>query len=380
MNSELSYNTFTQRVYNQISLENNQNFVVSPLSLFMSLLICYAGSKGATNQQLKQLLDIGYLTDQQVFDFNRNFLTYTQNNLAPNPQVNIVNKLYLHEDFKIKTSFENLIQNNFKSSLKKVNFENSKSSANLINEWVASQTNQKIQQIIQESSLNEQTKMVLVNAIYFKASWMSPFDTVMTTQEDFFLSNGISVKVPMMKIYNVNFKKLFRPAGIDASTVEIPYSGEKISMTIVLPNKGVNLEQVEKQLKIQNIQKILSLRMVKEPMNIFIPKFSIESDANMKDSLVRLGTSSLFDLTANFTGISDQNGLMVSDVLHKNTFEINEDGTEATSASAINFGLYAHGEEVFYQRINFVCNKPFLFIVHEKTYNNILFIGKYVKP
>lgn len=92
-----------------------------------------------------------------------------------------------------------------------------------------------------------------------------------------------------------------------------------------------------------------------------------------------MGATSLFDSSANFTGISEQKGLFISEVVHKTTFEIDEDGTEASAANIINFGVYTNND-VFYQRLTFLCNKPFIFIIHEKTYNNILFMGKYVRP
>lgn len=93
-----------------------------------------------------------------------------------------------------------------------------------------------------------------------------------------------------------------------------------------------------------------------------------------------MGVDSVFGRMANFSGISRQSGLLISDIVHKTSFEIDENGAEASGTTALNFGLYSEREVVNYQRINFICNRPFLFVIHEKTYNNILFIGKFVKP
>lgn len=122
---------------------------------------------------------------------------------------------------------------------------------------------------------------MLVNAIYFKANWALFFDEETTFREDFFLNDGSRTQVPMMRIYDDYFKHLFKPANKDARTIEIPFEDKNFAMTIILPNPKFSLKHVEKQLNAQNIQKIIGLNMVKEPMNVVIPKFSINSDINV---------------------------------------------------------------------------------------------------
>lgn len=281
MNSHVSYNTFTQKIYNQVSIENDQNLVISPISLFMSLLICYAGSKGKSYNQLGKLLDISRQLDHQTFSYNHNFLSYTQQFSAQNLKLSLANRVYLQNGFKIEQNFLHTVNSMFTGSLQQLDFSNSQKSAKAINDWVASRTNNKIKQAINPDSLSAATRLVLVNAIYFKANWALLFDEETTFKEDFFVSDGSKVKVPMMRIYDEYFKHLFKPANIDASTIEIPFSDRNFAMTIILPDQRFSLSHVERQLNAANVQKIISLNMIKEPMNIFIPKFSISSDLDV---------------------------------------------------------------------------------------------------
>ena len=282
MNSEISYNKFTQKVFNQVSVDNDQNLVISPISLFMSLLICYAGTRGQSKNQLGRLLDISRLPEHQAFDYNRKFLKYVQQFSSQNSKITLANKVYAQKSFEIKPNFLHLVNSKFAGSFEQLDFVDSQKSAKVINDWVKSLTNNKIEEAIDEKNLNSATRLVLVNAIYFKANWANLFDQETTFKEDFFLDDGSKVKVPMMRMFDEHFKHLFRPANIDASTIEIPFVDKNFAMTIILPNRQFSLRHVEKQLNGQNVQKIIGLNMIKEPMNIFIPKFSINSNLDVK--------------------------------------------------------------------------------------------------
>lgn len=288
MNSEISYNRFTQKVFNQISTENDQNLVISPISLFMSLLICYAGAKGQSKSQLGRLLDISKLPEHQAFSYNHNFLQYAQQFSGHNSKLSLANKVYAQKSFKIEPIFLHTVNSMFAGSFEQLDFGDSQKSAQVINDWVKSHTNNKIEEAIDQKNLNSATRLVLVNAIYFKANWALLFDEDTTFKEDFFLADGSKVKVPMMRMYDEHFKHLFKPANIDATTLEMPFVDSNFAMTIILPNRQFSLSHVEKQLNGQNVQKIIGLKMIKEPMNVFIPKFTINSNLDVNYLLKNL--------------------------------------------------------------------------------------------
>jgi serpin B len=341
--------------------------------------MCYAGARSETASQLKDLLSVSHLSDSQIFELNRSLLSAVNNSLGNEVKISTANKLFPNKGFELKKEYNQLIEKYFHSEIKQLNFAQSNESAQAINSWVASKTNNLIKDLINPSMLNDLTRLVLVNAIYFKGLWVEKFRADQTSPQPFFLSNGDQHKVNMMKLYGKKFRFLYRPSGLNVNALELPYQGNKISMTIILPHDGHKLEAFEKQLSDQVLHEILTADAPSEKIRLELPRFKLEYKKELNDNLKALGATLPFDENqADFSGIADEpNGLYISKVVHQAVVEVNEEGTEAAAATGV---VMMTNCAMVDEPIDFICNKPFLFVIHEKVNNNVLFYGKYSKP
>ena len=177
--------------------------------------------------------------------------------------------------FQVKPEFVTLLKDNFNSEVQELNFAKNKESAETINQWVSDKTKEKIKDLIQMDDLDEKTRMVLVNAIYFKGKWLNQFVSKQTYKADFYLANGSTQKVDMMRL---NEELIFKrnPAGLQALTCQFPYFGESLAMTFILPHEGVQLSEFEKKLNEENLNNVLLSNVETTKVDVYIPKFKFE--------------------------------------------------------------------------------------------------------
>ncbi|RNA27829.1 squamous cell carcinoma antigen 2 [Brachionus plicatilis] len=372
-----SLNSFTHKLFNQLNAGKDDNFFISPFSISTALAMCYAGAKCETASQLKDLLSLTNLDDEKILSLNQELIS-SVNNLSGDVVIKTANKLYPKQSYEILSKYLSLVQKNFHADVESLNYDNAEESANTINRWVSEQTNDKIRNLIDPNSINGLTRLILVNAIYFKGNWDLKFDSNLTTEKDFHLTDGSTKKVQMMKS-NKKFRYIYKPAQIDADICELPYTGQNISMTIILPHQGHSLEQVEKQLNDSVLHQIMTLEIPREKINLQVPKFKLEFKTELSNHFKSMGANLPFDESrADFSGItSDPQGLYISEVVHQAVVEVNEEGTEAAAATGV---IMMTRMAIMLEPANFICDRPFLFLIHEKKHNSILFFGKYTKP
>lgn len=375
-----SYNKFAFKLYNSLSHGKDDNFFVSPYSIVAALSMCFAGAKENTEKQLKDVLHYLDLNNEDVHRANGALQSHL-NGLSGQVALNIANKLYPHQGFHIKQEFLKLVSEHYKSEVELVDYSNGKQATKTINSWVEEQTKNKIKDLISENAVNELTRLILVNAIYFKGNWLSKFDSKKTKKMPFNLQNGSTQDVDMMVLLDKKFPLLISPLGIKAMVCEFPYQGESLAMSIILPHEGVNISEVESQLNHETLSQILLQNTFKGKVHVYLPKFKFEKSLELNDVLKELGAGDAFDQgKANFKGMTDDpRGLYVSKVVHKAVIEVNEEGTEAAAATAvIMMTRCAVLHDVPPEE--FKCDRPFLFVIHDKHHNTILFMGKYAKP
>ncbi|MCI5139279.1 MAG: serpin family protein, partial [Candidatus Electrothrix sp. AR1] len=247
----------------------------------------------------------------------------------------------------------------------------------IINRWVEDKTKGKIKDLIRQGNLNYLTTLVLVNAIYFKGKWASPFDPKDTDESDVFCpSEYREVQVSMM--YQ---KGKFGYAEIKgAQLLELPYMGKQLSMVIILPEKVVGLPEIENRLTEKNLEAWLS-RLSQQDVKVYLPKFNVTwGTFDLMRPLQASGMRKAFNLKrANFSGIDGTKNLFISSVFHKTFIEVNEEGTEAAAATAVveDWGaLYA--EPALFTL--FEADHPFLFLIRDNVTKSILFLGRVVDP
>ena len=366
-------NSFALALYRQLA-ETDGNLFYSPYSIYTALMMTYAGAAGLTAEQMKQTLAIE-LPDSEVHAaLNALNLTLKNNSMfdgAPVFSFNVANQLWGQQDFAFSEQFLNTLSAQYNADLKTVNFADSENARALINIWVAAQTNDKIKDLIPAGVLNELTRLVLTNAVYFKAAWMNQFDPAKTAPGTFTLSDGSQVDVPMMRAQRS------MQAFVDEqfAVVELPYVGGRYSMALVMPAQG-GLAEFESSLDAEKLNEILG-SLSTASVTLSLPKFKLESSFDLSEAMKTLGmTDAFMPGLADFSGMEGTRNLYISDLLHKAYVDVNEEGTEAAAATAVVVGMTSMPAESY--TINF--DHPFLFLIRDIQTNAILFMGRMADP
>ena len=241
-----------------------------------------------------------------------------------------------------------------------------------INDWVADQTEDKIKDLIPEGALNPMTRLVLTNAIYFNAAWLLPFEEDATEDDSFDLLDGSEVQVPMMR-QTESFDYL---KAENFQAIELFYEGRALSMVILLPDEE-QFTAFEESLDSAQLQSILD-QLTVQRLDLSMPKFKVDSAFGLADILVAMGMPDAFDVVkADFSGMTGQPDLFITDVVHKAYVNVNEEGTEAAAATGVVMGLKSMpvGEPIVVK-----VDRPFLFLIRDSQTGAVLFLGRVVQP
>lgn len=379
MANQLDLSKFALNLYKNLSNGQNENLFVSPFSIASALAMCYIGAKENTAAQLKQVLGFENLDNNGVLALSGELMKSL--NALDSVELNVANKIYPMTGFEIKKDFADALIKNFQTEVQSLDFAQNAEAAKTINDWVEQKTKNKITNLVPPQALNSLTRLVLVNAIYFKGSWDKKFDKTKTQPEDFHLKDGSTKKVEMMSLPGKKFKYHNSPNDLKAQILEVPYAGHQVAMTIILPHPGVDINSIESELDNDKLKFMLSDYDIPQPAHLLMPKFKLEHSVELSESISALGAPEAFDQNkANFKGISDiGSGLYISKVLHKAFVDVNEEGTEAAAATGmIMMTRCMPMREI--PPIEFKCDRPFLFAIHDKSSGNVLFMGKYMKP
>ncbi len=354
---------------------NSPNIFYSPYSVFTALAMVYEGARNNTAVEMENVLHI-----EQDNDSFHEYMQILYNHLNHNDKYNIstANALWPDVGFNLLDDYVNTIENYYGGKSSEVEYANPEEAARIINEWVENQTNNLIKNLVPVGAIDPiLTKLILTNAIYFKGVWQVQFAEINTTLRDFTLFSSEKAQVDTMKLVGTEDK--FNYTETDKLQIlEIPYDGEAISMMILLPKEGVSLSDIISSLNIQDYLTWIE-SFIETELDIYLPKFMFETSYTLNDYLYNMGMYDAFTYNADFSGIDGRQDLLISKVLHKAFIEVNEEGTEAAAATAVimNFKSIDGGG---ISRIVFDVNQPFLFTIHHKETNTILFIGEVTNP
>ncbi|KAJ3665415.1 hypothetical protein Zmor_000911 [Zophobas morio] len=369
-----SNSKFTVNLYNVLIETSPGNIIFSPISIHAVLSMAYQGAQGTTAEKFASTLKIPEAkTAKEGYNVVMNRL-----NSIPNVTLLMANKVYLMERYKLLPDFSDAVTKNFLSEVQLLNFGANEAAAATINVWVEEKTKEKIKNLISKDNLGDFTRLVLVNAIYFKGNWMHEFDKEDTRTEPFYLNDVDSVDVEMMHMTRKFHYKGVRELG--AQILELPYTNDNLSMVIILPFTGKQIAEVEKNLATVDLTEITNKMMYIE-ITVALPRFKIEQTIDLEDSLTKLGLGDIFNPSkANFSGmITSQESLYVSKVIQKAFIEVNEEGAEAAAATAMMIVPECCIEG---PNMTFTADHPFVFMLLEKSSGkpNILFTGKITNP
>lgn len=354
-------NDFAFTLFKEISAEEKENYMVSPVSLSLAMGMLYNGSNGVTSDIMSEGLGYKNLDIKGLSQINKNII----DNLVSD-QLKIANSNWIREGFEVKQDFINLNKEYYYAEVKTEDFGNP-NTIEKMNDWASDNTNQKIKEIITEIPGN--AIMYLMNAIYFNADWEFEFKEENTHESEFYPENSQRKMVDMMhmKTDKINYLKndLF-------SSVVLPYKNEKFSMTILLPNDDKSTDDIVENLSSSTWENWQN-NYEKTELNLSLPKFKFQYENTLNDELINMGFGNLFG-NPDLTGIADAR-LKISKVLQKTFVDVNEIGTEAAAVTII--GIEVTSLPIIPQ-VN--CDKPFLFVISEKNTNSICFIGKVGNP
>jgi serpin B len=351
------------------------NLALSPYSIAVALAMTTNGAAGSTQQQMLDVLRVGSLAS-----YNSGLAALTQEieglagpvKLADGSHGEIAlasaNQLFGDRAITWRQAFLTVLAKQYGAGMRTVDFRHATEQArSLVNAWTADQTHDRIPQILPPGSVDDLTRLVLVNALYFKAPWQLPFDKESTRDGTFHRSNGVPVKVPMMKAEAGDPTYV---AGTRWEGARLPYADRTLAMTVALPDPGAESAA---------LRDLLAHGLVQKGTNdvaLTMPRWTYRVATDLKQPLERLGMEQAFTASADFSGMTADTELDIRDVLHQTFVSVDEAGTEAAAATA------AVMQELSLPVTNhvLVLDRPFLFVVHDTAHGTPLFVGRVADP
>ena len=367
-------NRFAINLYSQYKSEEG-NIFFSPFSISTAMAMVYEGAEGKTAKEIKSVFGFPKYDNSRRNQYSD--LLSEINKKDKEYALKTANALWAEQDFHFLDEYLTTVEKYYGGKTTNLDFKNEPEASRLIiNNWVEDKTNNKIKDLFPEGSIHPLTRLVLTNAIYFKAKWLIQFDADKTSDEYFRVNPDKSIKVPMMQ--PTSQKSTFNyTQNKDLQILEMPYAGEDLSMLILLPLDD-DIEALENSFTIEKLtewKKSLRKRRVK----IYISKFKFKTKYFMKNTLSNLGMPTAFTNSADFSGMTGTKDLKIDKVIHQAFIEVNEEGTEAAAATGVimymtSFRKQKHPTPVF------KADHPFIFIIQQNETGNILFMGRVNNP
>lgn len=367
-------NVFALDLYSRLKTARG-NLFFSPYSISTALGMTYTGAHGNTAKQMANVFHFDSDPTKVANQFSQLQEHFANLARQPGVELNIANGLWAQQGYPFLPKFLNFATNQFSANLQHADFIHAAENArDEINNWVAEKTHKRIENILPPGSLHELTRLVLANAIYFKGAWAKPFDKRATSNQPFHLTAGHQIDVPLMYQLN-NVRYMENP---DFQAVELPYNGKQLSMLILLPRQIDGYHQLEQNFSVKMLASTLET-MKSQQVELHIPRFRLESEVNLNDSLSALGMPDAFTDKADFSAMDGKIYLYISGVFHKAWGEVNEEGTEAAAATAVAVAARAIAKPPPPPPV-FRADHPFLFLIRDASTGSILFIGRLESP
>jgi serine protease inhibitor len=362
-----SGNSFAFDIFREVlsSTPDSKNVIISPLSISYALSMTLNGANGKTRDSMIKALR---LKDITLDELNTSYKDLTKALLSVDKRVNmsIANSVWTENNFVVKPQFTSILNSFYNAESKSFDI-NDATVPGQINSWIESKTNGLIKDMIDK--LNDNTVMLLINAIYFKGKWSMQFDKDETSDRSFSRSDGSEINVPSM--HQSETHKVYLGTGF--KLIELPYGQGNFVIDILLPdnNNVASLTPILTDESFNSIENNLSDRKV----NLYLPRFKYGYKKTLKEVLSLMGMRIAFTDEADFSNISDLS-LLINEVTHQAFIETNEEGTEAAAATIVDVGVTSVGPDPLLIDIN----KPFIYFIRETTTNSILFMGKVADP
>ncbi|MBU2009233.1 MAG: serpin family protein [Chloroflexi bacterium] len=353
------------------------NLFCSPYSISQALAMTYGGARGQTEKQMADTLHFTLPQARLHVALNALDLELARRGQGAKGKdgegfrLRIVNAIWGQKDYRFLQQYLDLLAENYGAGLRTLDFVRApEPSRNTINGWVSDQTEGRIKDLIPQGAINDLTRLVLTNAIYFNAAWQSPFPKEATSNGDFQTLNGSRVSVPLMR----QTGPYGYAEGDGYQAVELPYDGSELSMVIFLPRQG-QFAPFEASLTSEKAKGILN-SIKSRQVKLAMPKFEFDSSFSLKQVLAAMGMPIPFTTDADFSGMTGNRELFIHAILHKAFVAVDEAGTEAAAATAVIVGVVSVPESP----VEVTIDRPFIFLIRDINTGAILFLGRVVNP
>ena len=371
-------NQFGLQLFKSFQSGTDENCFFSPLSITTALAMTYMGTKGDTAKQVENVMKLSSLGKEIHHGFKD-----LNSDIFPHPppnqyQLKLANRLYGQKGFNFVPEYLSSTRDIYGAQLEAVDFmKETEGTRKAINTWVEEQTAGKIQQLLAPGVLSADSRLVLVNAIYFKGEWIEQFDEVDTKDMPFYLSPSNTKTVPMM--YQAENFGFYYDESTKCKVLVMGYKGGAVDMMIALPDNITGLAKLESKLS-DDVLRSWSSKVRRVKVRVTLPKFKFSKSFSLVDCLKHMGITDLFQVgKADLSGIA-KDELVVSEVIHKAFLEVNEKGSEAAAATAIvmmlgcAFGMKEEEPKVF------KADHPFVFFIRDRKSEAVLFMGHVMCP
>lgn len=358
---------FAFDIFQKLSEEDSEESIfISPLSISQALTMTYNGAEGRTREEMENALGFSGISRDVVNESYMNLNNYLAR-IDDKIMLNIGNSIWIREGEEINEEFIKTNEDTFSAEVEAIDFSDS-AAVDTINNWISGATNGMIDKMI-SPPIPKDVLMYLINAIYFKGEWSEQFDPKLTYEDNFTTIDGTVQKANMMVRPNSSVEYT---GNDEYKAVRLPYGNGKISMYIILPEEGIEINKFINEMTLSKWSGIKKTVSETEDIVFRIPKFKLEYGIKeLIGSLKALGMEEAFDFSANFSGIRDE--IYISNVFHKAVIEVNEEGSEAAAATVVEVRDTAYAEP-----LTFIVNRPFMFIINDDVTDTILFMGKVV--
>jgi serpin B len=370
-------NDFAADLYRRAVGDTDGNLCFSPYSISLAFSMLYAGARGDTATELEQTLQFlpqdthhpaFNALDQQLAQ--RAVTPQTTEETGATFELTVANAVWGQQGFSVQPDFLTTLAAQYGAGLRTVDFvEQPQQAATTINDWVAEQTRDRITDLLSPNAISPQTRLVLTNAVYFNASWATPFSAADTVAGTFTLRDQTTVEVPLMRRNPLRVPYTETEA---YQAVRLPYVGQAVDMLVILLREG-RFDAVEQQLNAAFVQQT-QRGMQEHDVALTLPRFAVDTKLDLTTLLQGMGLHQPFNATADFSGITEGGGLYVSDALHRSTITVDEQGAEASAATA------AAMAESALEQVKMTVTRPFIFAITDRETGAILFLGRVMNP
>jgi serpin B len=381
-----AFNEFGRALYEHLVTEKpSENLVFSPASIALALAMTSAGARGLTLSEMLATLQVPPSSTATVHSDVKALTDLVGSRNSAEVALTIANSLWGQQDLAFEQAFLDTVSAHYGAGLQLVDYRVDPEAARAaINRWVSDQTKARIPELLPAGTIHVDTRLALVNAIYMKAPWESPFLLGATEDLAFTRSDGSKVTVPTMR---KSAKYTAYATGLGWRAIEMSYIGGWLSMVIVLPdrflpstsfapNKGSS-QPDQRDATLYDALTVPMDRFDGDWLDIALPRFDIEFKLKMKETLGSLGIVTAFRDSADFSGITTQQSLKIDDVIHQANITVDEVGTEAAAATAVTLEPTSGPPP---NPVQFIVDRPFLFAVRERASGAVLFAGRVADP